>query len=72
MESAWQEAAGELAAQYTRVGQIRRGKLEVIVAHSVLVQELTFQKPDLLAKLARLLPDEKITDLRFRIGAVGT
>jgi predicted nucleic acid-binding Zn ribbon protein len=72
LESAWREAAGELVAQYTRVGQIRRGKLEVIVAHSVLVQELTFQKSDLLVKLARLLPDERITDLRFRIGAVGS
>ncbi len=70
LAAAWKEAAGELAAQYTRAGQIRRGKLEVTVAHSAMVQELTFQKSALLAELARLLPDEKITDLRFRVGTV--
>jgi len=70
LAEAWREAAGELAAQYTRAGQIRRGKLEVTVTHSALVQELTFQKNDLLKKLARLLPDEKISDLRFRVGTV--
>lgn len=69
-EKAWREAAGELAARYTRVGAIRRGRLEVTVANSTLVQELSFQKPVLLAALARLLPDEPIRDLRFRVGPV--
>ncbi|OHB86043.1 MAG: hypothetical protein A2V98_11525 [Planctomycetes bacterium RBG_16_64_12] len=69
-EAAWREAAGELAARYSRVGMIRRGKLEVTVANSTLVQELSFQKPALLKALARLLPDERIQDLRFRVGAI--
>jgi len=69
-ESAWQKAAGEMLCRYTRPGAVRRGKLEVTVANSTLVQELTFQKPALLKKLAELLPDEKIEDLRFRVGAV--
>ena len=69
-EAAWRQAAGELAARYTRVGSIRRGKLEVTVANSTLVQELSFQKPALLKALATLLPDRKIKDLRFRVGAV--
>ena len=59
-----------LAAEYTRVGMLRRGKLEVTVANSMLVQELTFQKPDLLKALRERLPDETIRDLRFRVGAV--
>ena len=69
-EAAWREAAGEFAARYTRVGCIRRGKLEVTVASSTLVQELSFQKRVLLEALARLLPDERIKDLRFRVGPI--
>ena len=67
---AWSEAAGPLAAKYTRPGQVRRGTLEVVVANSTLMQELGFQKQDLLNALARLLPDEGITNLRFRVGNI--
>jgi predicted nucleic acid-binding Zn ribbon protein len=68
--AAWAEAAGPLAGQYTRVGLLRGGKLEVVVANSTLMQELTFQKPTLLAALARLLPEQGIRDLRFRVGMI--
>ena len=70
-DSAWRQAAGEMVSRYTRVGAVRNGKMEVIVAHSALVQELGFQKAALLATLARLLPDEPIRDLRFRVGTIG-
>jgi predicted nucleic acid-binding Zn ribbon protein len=69
-ETAWREAAGAMAAEYTRVGALRGGKLEVTVANSALVQELTFQKPELLKALRERLPEEKIRDLRFRVGVV--
>ena len=69
-EDAWREAAGPLASQYTRIGPVRRGALEVIVANSTLVQELGFQKPQLLEALNRLLPEESIKDLRFRVGPI--
>ena len=69
-EEAWRQAAGELAAGYSRVGAVRRGTLEVLVANSTLLQELTFQKQTLLETLGELLPDEKIQDLRFRLGAI--
>ncbi len=69
-DSAWRQAAGEMVSKYTRVGAVRHGKMEVIVAHSALVQELGFQKAALLATLARLLPDEPIRELRFRVGTV--
>jgi len=68
--AAWREAAGPLAAQYTRPGQLRRGTLEVVVANSTLVQELGFQKHKLLKSLAALLPDEGIKNLRFRVGNI--
>jgi predicted nucleic acid-binding Zn ribbon protein len=69
-EEAWREAAGPLAAEYSRVGMLRRGRLEVIVANSTLVQELVFQKPNLLKTLAQLLPGDSINDLRFRVGVL--
>ena len=69
-DAAWHEAAGPLAAKYTRVGQLRRGTLEVIVANSTLVQELGFQKQTLLQSLAELLPDEGIKNIRFRTGNI--
>jgi predicted nucleic acid-binding Zn ribbon protein len=69
-EAAWQEAAGPLVAQHSRVGGLRRGKLEVVVANSTLMQEMGFRKAELLGALARLLPDQGIKDLRFRLGAI--
>jgi predicted nucleic acid-binding Zn ribbon protein len=67
-EAAWRQAAGEPLARQTRVGTVRRGALEVTVANSVLLQELTFQKHSILERLARLLPEERIDKLRFRVG----
>ncbi len=69
-DAAWRQAAGEMFSRFTRPGAVRRGKLEVTVANSTLVQELTFQKSQLLKTLGELLPDEKIEDLRFRVGSV--
>ena len=70
LETAWRQAAGPLAAQYTRVGAIRRGVLEVIVANSTLVQELGYQKSGILAELQQLLPDQGIKCLRFSAGNI--
>jgi predicted nucleic acid-binding Zn ribbon protein len=69
-DAVWREAAGQLLAEYTRVGALRRGRLEVVVAHSTLVQELVFQKSSILQALRKLLPDEGIEDLRFRVGTI--
>ena len=69
-DAAWREAAGPLVAKYTRVGMLRRGTLEVVVANSTLVQELGFQKDAMLKRLAEFLPDEGIQRLRFRVGNV--
>ncbi|HLA84125.1 MAG TPA: DUF721 domain-containing protein [Thermoguttaceae bacterium] len=67
LERAWRDAVGESAAQYTRPGRIRRGVLEVGVANSTMVQELVFQKIELLVSLRRLLPDTRINDLHFSV-----
>ena len=72
LENAWRQAVGEAAAEYTRPGRIRRGVLEVGVANSTMIQELVFQKTELLVSLRRLLPDTRIQDLRFQIVPIDT
>ena len=68
LAEAWRSAAGELIADHSRPGLVRRGTLEVIVTHSALLQELSFQKGTILIRLQELAPQEKIAELRFRVG----
>ncbi|MEX2186245.1 MAG: DUF721 domain-containing protein [Pirellulales bacterium] len=70
LADAWKQAAGEAVAGQTRVGAVRRGTLDVVVANSAVSQELTFRKTQLVAELARRLPDHHITKVRFRTGNV--
>lgn len=70
LEAAWREAAGEWLAQASRPGQLRRGRLEVVVTNSTTIQELGFEKQRILAELERLMPDVRIRELRFRVGAI--
>ena len=67
---AWQTAVGPALAKFTLPGQVRRGILEITVANSMMIQELTFQKQQLLTKLKTQLPDAKINDLKFRVGKI--
>jgi len=68
--AAWQQAVGAPLATKSRAGQVRRGVLEVWVQNSTLVQELSFEKTRLLETMAQLVPDEKIRDLKFRVGPI--
>ncbi len=70
LEAAWRDAVGEDIARHTRVGSVRRGKLEVTVAHSTIVQELTFRKNTVLTALRESLPQEAIHDLHLRVGPI--
>ena len=67
---AWREAAGQSVAACSRATLVRRGVLEVWVSHSTMVQEIGYQKQALLKRLAELLPDENIRDLKLRVGPV--
>jgi predicted nucleic acid-binding Zn ribbon protein len=68
--AAWRTTVGEPFARFTRPGHIRRGLLEITVANSAIVQELTFEKQRILAALQLEFPHARIHDLRFRIGAI--
>lgn len=71
LDEAWKAAVGESLASQTRLGKLTRGVLQVYVANSALIQELTFRKQELVAELVRRLPDHKLRDLRFRMDAPG-
>jgi len=68
---AWAAAAGEPFAAVTEVGQLRRGVLEVTVANSLVMQEITFEKERILEHLQAARPDAGIKQLRFRVGRIG-
>jgi predicted nucleic acid-binding Zn ribbon protein len=71
LEDAWNTAVGEPYCRQTRLGEVRRGVLNVTVAHSTLLEELSaFRKPALLAALRSDAPATTIHDIRFRVGAV--
>lgn len=71
LEDAWNAAVGEPACRMTRLGEVRRGVLNVTVAHPTLLEELSaFQKPALLAALRQNAPATVIHDIRFRVGPV--
>ena len=67
---AWATAAGPQLVKFSRAGAIKRGVLEVMVANSTMMQEMTYQKTSLIKKLTELMPDENIRDVKFRVGPV--
>ena len=71
LEAAWDAAVGEPLRRQTRVGEVRRGVLNVTVAHPALLEELSaFRKPRLLEALRQNAPDTPVLDIRFRVGPV--
>lgn len=68
LDAAWNAAVGERFVPQTKAGQVKRGVLEVIVANSAVMQELTFSKAKLIKALAATAADHQIKDLRFRVG----
>ena len=66
----WRQVAGDMLAACSRATQVRRGVLEVLVSNSTMIQEITFQKSDLVKRLADALPEENIRDLKLRVGSV--
>src|SRR5271157_5388866 len=69
LEEVWNTAVGEPHCHQTRVGELRRGVLNVTVAHPTLLEELAaFRKPALLQALRTGAPGTTIHDIRFGLG----
>ena len=68
--AAWREAVGVKLAGDSRPGVVKRGVLEVLVRDSVTLQELGFVKVKAVKVLARLVPEQQIRDVRFRVGTL--
>src|SRR5262245_9049228 len=71
LEEAWNAAVGEPLCRQTQLGEVRRGVLNVTVAHPALREELAaFRKPALLAALRSGAPGTMVHDIRFRVGTL--
>lgn len=66
----WRVAAGQKWQSKTMVGNLRRGVLEIVVESSAAHQQLKFIKKQLLNSMQNQLPQNKIRDIRFRIGNI--
>lgn len=68
LQRAWESAVGNRFVTRTMVTGIRQGALEILVDSSPAMQQLGFQKRELLRKIQQTLPDAGIRSLRFRVG----
>lgn len=67
----WAEAVGPAVAENARPAAVKGRVLTVNVASSAWMQQLQFLKADLIAKLNRALGEERVADIRFRVGPLG-
>lgn len=65
---AWRLTCNGKWSDQTRVGPIRRGRLEIQVANSLVNQEMNFEKTKLLESMQQKMPHAKLKDISFRIG----
>lgn len=70
LQTAWRTAAGPELAQFSRAIAVRHGKLEVLVASSLMMQEIGFARGRILAELQQKFPEAKINDLKLRVGKI--
>ena len=68
LSAAWRELAGDRVADKTAVGAVNRGVLNVSVANSALLNELSsFHKARLVEGLKARFPAMKLRDIKFRL-----
>ncbi len=70
LSEVWRELAGEKWKNKTKAGNVNRGVLEVFVANAAVNQKIGFEKRKILAALKQRVPQNKITDIKFRVGNV--
>lgn len=70
LQQQWHDVVGEPIASHTWPAQLRAKKLYLIVPNSVWLQQLTFLKPTLLAKLNEAAGTELVTEITLRLGEI--
>ena len=70
LDQAWMQAVPPAIARRTRVARIRRNVLEVIVQSSAIVQQLSFQKKQILKSINHQHPQAQLNDLKFTVGQI--
>ena len=70
IQALWNQVVGVHIARHSRRGRLLRGTMEVYVANSLVLSELTFDKSNILARLQKESLGKAIQDLKFRLGAV--
>lgn len=66
----WREMLGEPIASHTWPDRIRFKKLYLVVRNSVWLQQLTFLKPTLLAKINAEAGTELVNEIVLRVGEI--
>ena len=72
LHASWSKVAGQRWQQKTMVGNINKGVLEIIVENSAALQQLNFKKRKLLLEMQNHLPQNKIQDIKFKVGKIHT
>jgi len=65
--NAWADVVGETLAGQTRLGNLRRGTLEVFIRHKIIEQELSFRQDELAQALNAVIGENKIKRLKFTL-----
>ncbi len=66
LEKIWLETVGKGLASQTRIGSIRKGKLQVFVHNTPAKQHLTMLKPGLVGELKQRI--DGLDDIQIRTG----
>ncbi len=67
----WHEIAGSQMSRLTKPLRVRDGILYIESANHVVAQQLSLIKDSYIKKINQLLGEERIKDLRFRVGSRG-
>jgi hypothetical protein len=68
LAEAWVKAAGQPLANFSQATKINRGQVEVVVANSLMLQEIDFERGRIIDALVSALPTAGITGLKLRVG----
>ncbi len=66
----WRDVVDGRFVEDSQPAGIKADVLEIIVRNSTVLQELTFSKVGILAKLGEHEVTSKVVDLRFRVGSL--